>query len=34
MSMLDGGCDAYIPKPISIPDCLQTIERLLAEWER
>ncbi len=24
---LEGGCDAYIPKPISLPDFLQTIER-------
>ncbi len=24
----DGGCDAYIPKPISIPNFLQTVERL------
>ncbi len=23
----DGGCDAYIPKPISIPNFLQTVER-------
>ncbi len=25
--MLEGGCDAYIPKPISIPNFLQTVER-------
>ncbi len=25
--MLEGGCDAYIPKPISIPIFLQTVER-------
>jgi two-component system cell cycle response regulator DivK len=25
--MLEGGCDAYIPKPISVPDFLQTVER-------
>ncbi len=24
---LEGGCDAYIPKPISIPNFLQTVER-------
>ncbi len=34
---LEGGCDAYIPKPISIPDFLQTVERfanpLVAERE-
>ena len=34
---LDGGCDAYIAKPISIPDFLQTVERfanpLVAERE-
>ncbi len=33
----EGGCDAYIVKPISIPDFLQTVERLakplVAEWE-
>ncbi len=33
----DGGCDAYIPKPISIPNFLQTVERfvrpLVAERE-
>ena len=23
----EGGCDAYIPKPISVPDFLQTVER-------
>ncbi len=31
--ILEGGCDAYISKPISIPDCLQSIERLVAESE-
>jgi two-component system cell cycle response regulator DivK len=25
--MLEGGCDAYIPKPISVPDFLQAVER-------
>ncbi len=25
--MLEGGCDAYIVKPISIPNFLQTVER-------
>ncbi len=34
---LEGGCDAYIDKPISIPNFLQTVERLakplVAEWE-
>ncbi len=25
---LEGGCDAYISKPISIPNVLQTVERL------
>ncbi len=25
--MLEGGCDAYIPKPISVSDFLQTVER-------
>ncbi len=25
--MLEGGCDAYIPKPISVPDFLQTVGR-------
>ena len=25
---LEGGCDAYIDKPISIPNFLQTVERL------
>ncbi len=34
---LEGGCDAYIPKPISIPNFLQTVERftnpLVAERE-
>jgi hypothetical protein len=29
--MLNGGCDAYISKPISIPKFLQTIQRLVAE---
>ena len=29
--MLNGGCDAYIPKPLPIPKFLQTLERLLAE---
>jgi two-component system cell cycle response regulator DivK len=29
--MLNGGCDAYVPKPISIPRFLQTLERLVAE---
>ena len=32
----EGGCDAYIVKPISIPNFLQTVERLakplVAEW--
>ncbi len=23
----EGGCDAYIVKPISLPDFLQTVER-------
>jgi two-component system cell cycle response regulator DivK len=27
----EGGCDAYIPKPLPIPKFLQTLERLLAE---
>ena len=31
--ILDAGCDAYIAKPISIPECLKTIERLIAEPE-
>jgi two-component system cell cycle response regulator DivK len=35
--MLEGGCDAYIPKPISVPDFLQTVEhfaeRLVAQRE-
>ena len=35
--LLEGGCDAYICKPISIPDFLQTVERfakpLVAERE-
>ena len=26
--LLEGGCDAYIAKPISLPDFLQTVERL------
>ncbi len=26
--ILEGGCDAYIDKPISIPNFLQTVERL------
>jgi two-component system cell cycle response regulator DivK len=30
---LEGGCDAYIPKPISVPDFLQTVERFAAEVE-
>ncbi len=30
-NMLNGGCDAYISKPISIPKLLQTIQRLVAE---
>ncbi len=33
----EGGCDAYIVKPISIPNFLQTVERLakplVAEWK-
>ena len=29
--MLNGGCDAYISKPISVPKLLQTIQRLVAE---
>jgi two-component system cell cycle response regulator DivK len=37
MNILEGGCDAYIAKPISIPDFLQTIDRfakpLVAERE-
>jgi two-component system cell cycle response regulator DivK len=28
---LKSGCDAFVPKPISIPKFLQTIERLFAE---
>ena len=31
--MLEGGCDAYIPKPISVADFLQTVERFAAEVE-
>ncbi len=31
--MLNGGCDAYVPKPISVPKFLQTLERLMAEGE-
>ncbi len=31
--ILEGGCDAYIPKPISVPDFLQTVERFAAEVE-
>ncbi len=35
---LEGGCDAYISKPISIPNFLQTVERfanrVVAERER
>jgi two-component system cell cycle response regulator DivK len=27
VKILEGGCDAYISKPISIPDFLQTIDR-------
>ncbi len=27
--MLNGGCDAYVPKPISVPKFLQTPERLV-----
>ncbi len=27
VKILEGGCDAYIAKPISIPDFLQTIDR-------
>ncbi len=30
---LEGGCDAYIAKPISVPDFLQTVERFAAEVE-
>ncbi len=26
--ILEGGCDAYIAKPISVPNLLQTVERL------
>jgi two-component system cell cycle response regulator DivK len=26
---LEGGCDAYIPKPISIPNFMQVVERLV-----
>ncbi len=26
-AVVDGGCDAYIPKPISVSDFLQTVER-------
>ncbi len=37
VKILEGGCDAYISKPISIPDFLRTIERfarpLVAERE-
>ncbi len=37
VKILEGGCDAYIVKPISIPDFLQTIDRfakpLVAERE-
>ncbi len=37
VKILEGGCDAYIAKPISIPDFLQTIDRfakpLVAERE-
>ena len=37
VKILEGGCNAYIVKPISIPDFLQTIERfarpLVAERE-
>ena len=29
--VLEAGCDAYISKPISIPNFLHTIERLFAE---
>ena len=29
--MLNGGCDAYVPKPIFIPKFLQTLERLVTE---
>ena len=28
VKILEGGCDAYIDKPISIPNFLQTVERL------
>ncbi len=27
VKILEGGCDAYIVKPISIPDFLHTVER-------
>ncbi len=27
----DGGCDGYISKPISVPNFIQTVERLVAE---
>ena len=27
----DGGCDGYISKPISVPNFMQTVERLVAE---
>ncbi len=37
VKILEGGCDAYISKPFSIPDFLQTVERfakpLVAERE-
>jgi two-component system cell cycle response regulator DivK len=37
VKILEGGCDAYLVKPISIPDFLQTIEcftnRVVAERE-
>ena len=29
--ILDAGCDAYIAKPISIPECLKAIDRLIAK---
>jgi two-component system cell cycle response regulator DivK len=29
--ILESGCDAYIPKPISIPKFLQALERFVTE---
>ena len=31
--ILDAGCDAYISKPITVPDFIETIEGALAGWE-